>query len=152
MLNKRKVVLCTSAVGLLLWTFAWGQIVINEVLYDPIGTDVGCFTELKGSPGTSLDGYTLVGINGVGGSEYATITLSGYTIPDDGYFVVAQDNTVANYDMINTLANWQNANSGGTGEGDNVVLRHNGTTVDALGYGTFSPQEYLLEKVNQLLT
>ena len=140
MRSRRNMVLSTIAAGLLLWTMAWGQQpVINEVYYDPPSTDAGCFTEIKGPPGTNLNGYTLVGINGNGGSEYATISLSGHTIPIDGYFVVAQDNTVQNYDMIDPLADWQNANYQGTGEGDNVVLKLNGNTVDALGYGTFSP-------------
>ncbi len=137
--KKRWKFWCLIAVVILLWTPGWGQIVINELYYDPPGTDAGCFTELKGPPGTSLSGYTLVGVNGNGGSEYATIDLTGQTIPTDGYFVVAQDNTVANYDMIDTGTNWQNANYQGTGEGDNVLLKQGTTTVDAVGYGTFTP-------------
>lgn len=130
---------CLVAMVVMLWTPGWGQIVINELYYDSPGTDAGCFTELKGPPGTNLNGYTLVGVNGDGGSEYATIDLSGHTIPGDGYFVVAQDNTVLNYDMIDTGTNWQNANYQGTGEGDNVLLKQGTTVIDAVGYGTFTP-------------
>jgi len=139
MFDKCSLFWCLIIVGVMLWMPLWGQIVINEIYYDPPGSDTGCFTELKGPPGTSLSGYTLVGVNGNGGSEYATIDLSGQSIPTDGYFVVAQDNTVANYDMINEGTNWQNANYQGTGEGDNVLLRQGSTTVDAVGYGTFTP-------------
>jgi hypothetical protein len=138
MRRKQTMFSISIVMMILLSTLAWGQLVINEVYYDSPGTDTGCFTEIKGPPGTNLDGYALVGINGVGGAEYATISLSGHTIPDDGYFVIAQDNTVQNYDMIDPLADWQNANSGGGGQGDNVVLRLNGSTVDALGYGVFT--------------
>jgi len=137
--GKRDLSLIALVLGIVICRFAWGQIVINELYYDSPGTDVGCFTELKGPPGTSLAGYVLVGINGNGGGEYATISLTGHSIPSDGYFVVAQDNTVPNYDMIDPAADWQNANYQGTGEGDNVVLRLSSTTVDAVGYGTFSP-------------
>jgi hypothetical protein len=47
------------AVGLLWSALLQGQIVINEVYYDSPGADQGCFTELKGPPNTSLDGYYL---------------------------------------------------------------------------------------------
>jgi hypothetical protein len=138
MRGKKTILMILLVTGIWLSCVAWGQIVINELYYDSPGTDQGCFTELKGPPGTSLNGYVLVGVNGNGGSEYATISLTGHSIPSDGYFVVAQDNTVQNYDMIDAYADWQNANSGGTGEGDNVILRLISTTVDAVGYGTFS--------------
>ena len=139
MLGRQDISLIVSVLGFVMCGLAGGQIVINEIYYDSPSTDVGCFTELKGPPGTSLNGYVLVGINGSGGGEYATISLTGHTIPSDGYFVVAQDNTVPNYDMIDAAADWQNANYQGTGEGDNVVLRLSSTTVDAVGYGTFTP-------------
>lgn len=52
-------------------------IVINEVLYDDVGADTSTFVELYGPPSTSLVGYTLVGINGAGGADYNTISLTG---------------------------------------------------------------------------
>jgi len=104
---------------------------INEVYYDSPGGDTLTFTELKGDPGTNLDGYNLIGVNGSNGSTYRTISLAGHTIPSDGYFVIAQDDGVENYDMIANV-DWQNAN----GTGDNVILTDAwGDTVDALGYG-----------------
>ena len=138
MRGKKTILMIVITAGVMISCMAWSQIVINELYYDSPGTDQGCFTELKGPAGTSLDGYVLVGVNGNGGSEYASISLSGHSIPTDGYFVVAQDNTVPNYDMIDAATDWQNANYQGTGEGDNVILRLSSTTVDAVGYGTFT--------------
>ncbi len=104
-------------------------VVINELYYDSPGTDVHTFTELKGEPGTSLDGYNLVGVNGADGSAYRTVSLSGHSIPSDGYFVIAQDDGVENYDMITPDVDWQNGP-------DNVLLTDaSGDTVDAVGYG-----------------
>jgi hypothetical protein len=87
---------------------ATGQLVINEIYYDAPGTDVGCFTEIKGDPGTPLDGYALFGVNGNGGAVYASVPLDGYVIPADGYFVVGQDTSVGEADLINPDVNWQN--------------------------------------------
>lgn len=105
------------------------ELVINEVLYDVPGTDSACFLELFGTGGMMLDGISVVGVNGMNGSDYATIDLSGHVLPQDGFFVIAQDITVTNADTVTQEINLQNGP-------DNVELRFNGITVDALGYGT----------------
>ncbi len=105
------------------------NIVINEVYYDPPGTDSGCYIELYGPGNTGLNGFTLVGINGVGGAPYATIDLTGYSLPADGFFVVAQNSWVPNADLIDPNADLQNGP-------DNLELRYHNITIDALGYGT----------------
>lgn len=105
------------------------NIVINEVYYDPPGTDSGCYIELYGPGNIELNGFTLVGINGVGGVPYATIDLTGYSIPADGFFVVAQNSWVPNADLVNPNADLQNGP-------DNLELRFHNITIDALGYGT----------------
>ena len=107
---------------------------ISEVLYDATGTDNGkVFVELWGLPGTSLDGYTLEGVNGGDGAVGPTLTLSG-AIPGDGFFVVSDtDGTatqVANSDLTLNF-DFQNGP-------DSVVLRNQlGQVLDALGYGVF---------------
>lgn len=106
-------------------------VVINEVLYDPIGTDVGCFVELMGPPGLSLDDYSLMGINGGNAKSYNLIDLSGYSIPTDGYFVVAQDESVPNADLIDSNANFQNGP-------DSIELWDINRKIDSVGYGDFS--------------
>ncbi|HPQ41995.1 MAG TPA: hypothetical protein PLV45_16625, partial [bacterium] len=103
---------------------------INEVFIDSPGSDAGCYVELYYPGGINLDGYILVGVNGNGGSDYQLIDLAGQSIPADGYFVIAQDDTVANFDMIDTNVNYQNGP-------DNIQLRMDTTVVDAIGYGDF---------------
>ena len=107
-----------------------GQVVINEVLHDPPGKDAGCFVELMGEPGLSLDDYSLVGVNGDGGSQYSFIDLSGHRIPFNGYFVVAQDESVPDADLIDSKANFQNGP-------DNIELWYEDEKIDAVGYGDF---------------
>jgi len=105
---------------------------INEVLYDTPGSDSGCFIEIYGiNAGMDLDGFSLVGVNGYNGSEYITIDLSGNTLPADGFFVIAQDSSVANHDLVTSSADLQNGP-------DNMDLRVNDVTIDALGYGTIN--------------
>ncbi len=104
---------------------------INEVYYDGPGTDTGMFTELFGMPGMNLDGYSLIGINGNGGAVYATININAMSIPESGFFVIGQDNTVPNVNLIASAADWQNGP-------DNVSLMNGADTVDAMGYGDFS--------------
>ncbi len=84
------------------------ELVINEVLYDSVGKDTGCFIELKGTPGIKLDGYFLVGIDGDTGKEYCLIDLTGYKVPLSGFFVIAQDDSVPLANMIDPKADLQN--------------------------------------------
>ena len=107
-----------------------GQVVINEVLHDPPGKDAGCFVELMGKPGLNLDDYSLVGVNGDGGRQYSFVDLSGHRIPWNGYFVVAQDESVPDADLIDSAANFQNGP-------DNIELWYKDEKIDAVGYGDF---------------
>jgi hypothetical protein len=105
------------------------RLAINEVHYDSPGPDSGCYVEIFGDGGRVLDGFSVVGVNGSNGSPYATVELSGHVIPADGFFVIAQDSSVANHDTVTQEINLQNGP-------DNVELRFHGITVEALGYGT----------------
>jgi hypothetical protein len=105
------------------------KIIINEICYDSPGSDTACFVELYGPAGASLDEIEVVGVNGLDGDDYQNIDLTGYTIPPDGFFVIAQDSLVANADTITSEVNFQNGP-------DNIELRFNGITIDALGYGS----------------
>ncbi len=109
--------------------------VINEIVYDPAGPDVGCFIEILGPPGLDLTGYTLDAINGSDGTSTTVATLSGHSIGAAGYFVVAQDSSVVvpagAAKMIKATADLQNGP-------DSVQLKHGGSVVDALGYGSFA--------------
>ncbi len=119
----------------LLAPLAFGQVMLNEILYDTIGDDDTSimYTEIYGPAGTDLTGWTIVGINGNGGAPYLTITLSG-SIPADGYFVVG-GSAAQNVDQV-LAHDWQNAGSATGVSCDGIDLRNaGGTTVDHLCYG-----------------
>ena len=109
------------------------SLVISELFYDASGTDAGqVFVELFGTPGESLDGLVLEGINGTGGTVYTSLDLSG-VIPGDGVFVIGDDSggstSVPNVDLIADV-DYQNGP-------DSVVLRNGSIILDAVGYGSF---------------
>lgn len=107
-----------------------GDVVINEIFYDSVQADVGCFVELYGKPNLSLDDYYLIGVNGNDGKGYNQIDLSGNRIRPTGYFVIAQDKSVINADMVDSKADYQNGP-------DNIELWNKDGKVDSVGYGNF---------------
>lgn len=116
---------------MILSSVSYGQVVINEVLYDPPGTDSGCFVELMGVPDFSLDNYFLIGVNGEDGKQYCLIDLTDHVISPDGYFVVAQDESVPDADLTDKKVDFQNGP-------DNIELWHEEDKIDSVGYGDFS--------------
>ena len=65
----------TSSSGAPLW--------ISEIHYDNAGDDLNEGVEVQGMPGTSLDGWQIVLVNGNGGTVYTTLSLSG-ALPSSG--------------------------------------------------------------------
>ncbi len=116
--------------------------VISEALYDASGSDNGrVFVELYGTPGGSLDGLVLEGVNGSNGATGPTLVLSG-VFPEDGFFVLADDrgdgaSDVADADLVRNF-DFQNGP-------DSIVLRRGELVIDALGYGEFDPGEVFAE-------
>ena len=111
---------------------------LSDFSYDAPGSDDGLsFVELSGSPGASLEGYVLEGINGSNGAVGPTIVLSG-SIGANGLFVVADRMSDGSTMVVgaNLLANFDFQNGP-----DSVVLRQAELLVDALGYGVFGPSE-----------
>ena len=53
------------------------NVFINELNYDPDGSDTGEFIEVAGLASTDLTGWSVVLYNGNGGAPYSTQTLSG---------------------------------------------------------------------------
>lgn len=120
-------------------------VVINEILYDTPGDDnpSQLFTELWGTPGTSLSGWTLVGTQGSTGEDYVTIHLSG-TIPDDGYYVIANLADSAYVDLNLDLGSgegvdWANAGGLSGDDCDGVELRRDVAVIDRVCYGNCAP-------------
>lgn len=52
------------------------NVFINEINYDPAGTDSGEFIEVAGVAGADLTGWTVVLYNGNGGAPYLTLNLT----------------------------------------------------------------------------
>ncbi len=113
--------------------------VINEIVYDPMGADVGCFIEIFGPAGLDLTGYTLDAVNGSDGTVTAVATLSGHAIGASGYFVLAQDAMVV---VPATTSKVTKATADLQNGPDSVVLKHSGSVVDALGYGSFAMGQF----------
>jgi len=108
--------------------------ILFEVCYDGPGADADdVFTELFGTPGRELDGWSIVGVNGSNGSVYRTISLTGLTIPMDGILVIATANAagvVLAARDVTANVDWQNG-------ADAVrLLNPDGLVSDALQYGT----------------
>jgi len=86
-------------------------VLISEIRVHQAGADVDEYFELTGLPGAMLDELTYIVIGdgpGGGGCIEASIDLSGYTIPDSGYFVVAESGyTLGAPDHVHNL-NFEN--------------------------------------------
>jgi len=111
---------------------------ISEVLYDAVGSDDGqSFIEISGTPGESLDGFTLEGVNGSNGAVGPVLVLSG-VIGASGLFVVADARSDGTSDvaLADLLLNFDLQNGP-----DSVVLTDGFVAIDALGYGVFAPGE-----------
>ena len=112
-------------------------VLVNEVLYDDLGTDgEQVFIEIWGPADLSLDNYSVLAINGNGGTVSAQIDLDGYVLPADGHFVIVDTNTTwVDYDLQAPQADLQNGP-------DSVQVVYGGALVlDAMGYGTFSASD-----------
>ncbi len=132
-LRKRVAHLVGASLSLI-GSAATASPVISELFYDAPGSDAGLvFVELLGTPGESLEGLVLEGINGSGGSVYKTIGLGGL-FPADGVFVIADGSgtstSVVNADFIADV-DFQNGP-------DSVVLRDAVSVLDAVAYGDFA--------------
>lgn len=133
-----------------------GDVVINEVLFDPIDSDSRgsgsgawspTFVELYGPPGYAIGGYTVVLINGSNGKEYGRFTLpSGAKLDGGGYAVVAMKNpgsylsqeATARTNVYQLMRPYQQGRDAIQNGPDNIVLEDgSGNTADALGWGYF---------------
>jgi len=111
-------------------------VVINEVVFDDASTDDRNYIEIFGPGGTSLAGFRLDCMNGPenGCEIYRSIDLSAYTIPVDGYLVLAQSADVPNADDVHaTNFNFQNGPDG-------LLLIEGDTVVDGFCYGAMTCQ------------
>jgi hypothetical protein len=125
-------------------------VMINEWVSNDISTDDYEFVELYGSPGEDLTDISLVLIEGEGtgsGTIDQAISLDGYVIPGDGYFVIGDPNVSPDISMSpgwienggnNILLVKDIVQSQGTDidtDNDCVEDLPIGTVIDAVGYG-----------------
>lgn len=113
-----------------------GPLLISEVLYDAEGSDQGsAFVELTGPGGLSLGGYSLQGVNGVGGSVTNTLLLDGLFVPADGFLVLADLDSSGATGVLNADAGFPDLDF--QNGPDSIRLMLGNSVVDALGYGSF---------------
>jgi len=94
--------LTTMAVALSFLGFSQSTpiVVFNELNIDnPGGGDTAEFIELYGTPGASLDGLVLVLFEGDTDDSYGAFDLDGYSLDENGFFVIGNAATV-NVDFI----------------------------------------------------
>ncbi len=149
----RKIMLTVLMAACLAIAGAANAVVINEWVSNDISGDDHEFIELCGNPGESLDGLTIVLVEGEGASSGLIdniISLNGYSVGATGYFVVGD--AAVNPDL--ELADGWIENGGnnillladfdaglypiGTdidADGDCVADFSIGTVVDGVGYG-----------------
>ncbi|MDH7446714.1 T9SS type A sorting domain-containing protein [Aquimarina sp. 2201CG14-23] len=79
----------TFLLSLLLTSFSFAQLSINEVDADQTGTDSAEFIELLSStPNFALDGFVVVLYNGSDDQSYAAYDLDGFSTDANGLFVL----------------------------------------------------------------
>lgn len=114
------------------------SVMIHEIYYDDdqSDTDGNLFVEIYGTPGGDIGGYTLRLINGENGSKTDEVVIpQGTQIPNDGFFVIADERTgsagvsqVAEADLID---NFDPQN----GPDSIQLLNASGQVMDVIGYG-----------------
>jgi len=111
---------------------------LSEVYYDAPGSDDGqLFVEISGTPGESLEGLVVEGINGANGAPGPTIALTG-AIGSNGLFVLADEASGGGSSVLGAdlLANFDFQNGP-----DSIVLRQGDVVIDSIGYGVFGVGE-----------
>ncbi len=78
------------AAVLAMGSLAQADLVINELDADTVSTDMLEFVELLGDPNMSLDGFSIVGVNGSDDLTYDTFAfdLDGFSTDSDGFFLL----------------------------------------------------------------
>lgn len=109
--------------------------IINEVLYDALGSDSNgnLFIELYGSPNTEISNYRILFLNGEDSSVSKELSFPNETfIPDDGLFVLAPPKSTIAKDIIDWSIQFDPQN----GPDAIVIVSPDGEILDSLSYGT----------------
>ena len=119
------------------------EIVINEVDYDDPLIDSTEFVELKNIGGVAIDlnGFSVQLVNGNGGGAtiYNTIVLPSFSLAPGAYYVISNDPTLPNLDLLVTPA----FNLIQNGNPDAVALRDaSNNLLDVVSYGGLTGAPY----------
>jgi len=135
--DKMKTIQLLAIISVVL-PFVYGDIVINEVYYDPAGTDTGLeFVELYNptDEDIGLEGYVLESGNGAGPDDW-TLEWTGDSevLYSKGHFLIGESDVSPEPAFVTAL-DLQNGP-------DAVRLRKNETIIDLVGYGDHDYEEY----------
>jgi vibriolysin len=113
-----------------------GNLVINEVEYDEVGTDTAEFVEIYNGTGAAVDltNYSLQFVNGADNSVYLNVSLASAGSLAAGQYLVVGNSTVtaaAGALKINFASGNDKIQNGAP---DGVALVNGSTLVDALSY------------------
>lgn len=115
------------------------SLVLNEVFYDAVGKDTegDLFVELKGDPFADIGGYQILFVRGDDGEILSSVVIPlGMSIPEDGYFVIADAVTGSSAQTHVFNADWVKNFDPPNGPDCIQLLNKEGGLLDALGYGT----------------
>ena len=88
---------------------------LNEIRIDETSNvDPNEYLEIKGAPGTNLNGVSIVVVGdglGVNGVVEAVVSLNGSTIPNDGHFLVAESTFTLGTADKTAVLNFENGDS-----------------------------------------
>lgn len=114
-----------------------GSVLLNEILYDPTGSDgagEGEFIELLGAADTDITGLRLYGVNGSNGDPYLGPVVIVGSLDSSGFLVLG--GSAVPEATITLPATMQNGP-------DSIELRGcDDALVDAVAYGDFSDTEF----------
>ncbi|MEM9549026.1 MAG: T9SS type A sorting domain-containing protein [Bacteroidota bacterium] len=133
------------------------EIRINEVDCNTPSTDVAEFIELFGLPNYNMDGLVLVLYNGSGDESYDAIDLTGFSLDNNGYFIIGGGASAPGNPEIslgnNFIQNGADAVAlyvGTSADFPNGTAVTSINLIDALVYDTNDPDDSgLLDGLNQ---
>ena len=118
------------------------EVRINEIEPTTIDTGAFEFIELYGPPGQNLDSLTLVLFNGINSQSYFSLDLDGYTLDQEGFLMLAPNNTFCADLFIGVNQNWIQDGTdgialfiGSAADWPNGTLVQNSFLLDAIVYG-----------------
>ncbi|MBI2982251.1 MAG: lamin tail domain-containing protein [Deltaproteobacteria bacterium] len=115
-----------------------GFVVINEIFYDAVGSDLNglVFIELFGTPGLPVGGYQIYFVNGEDGKSTDSITLpEAARIGDDGFYLIADSKTGSPDETQVVQADLIDEFDPQNGPDAVQLVSPDGILLDAVGYG-----------------